>query len=192
MIIKTKFKRRPRLKGFDYTGCYRYFITICTQNKNPVFHNTDIAKQYIELLAEKAIMLRFKVWVYCFMPDHVHFLAEGISQDADLKRFVSSFKQSTGYHYSLSNKAKDAHLSGRAKALGYGKMDDLGGVAQGFSPAEKAKLWQPSFYDHVLRKEEDLLETMKYILNNPVRKKIASHYLDYQLSGSFELDGKYY
>ncbi len=190
MVIKRKFKRRPRLKGFDYTGHYRYFITICTQNKNPVFHNREIAKQYIELLAEKAIAFHFKVWAYCFMPDHVHFLAEGMEQDADLKKFVSSFKQSAGYHYSRSNKVKVTHLDSRAEALGYEKKGDPGDVVQGFSPADKAKLWQPSFYDHVLRKDEDLLETVKYIFNNPVRKKIVMHYLDYQLSGSFELDGK--
>ena len=190
-LFVGRYKRRPRLKGFDYTGCYRYFITICTQNKNPVFHNEEIAKQYIGLLAEKAIMFRFKVWVYCFMPDHVHFLAEGLDQDADLKKFVSSFKQSTGYHFSLSNKGKAVNLHGRAKALGYGIMGDLDDVAQGFSPAHKAKLWQPSFYDHVLRKDEDLLDTVKYIFNNPVRKKIVTHYLDYHLSGSSELDGKF-
>ena len=185
-----KHKRRPRLKRFGYTGCYRYFITICTHKKIPVFESGELAKRYIDLLAEKAIVFHFKVWAYCFMPDHVHFLAEGMEQDADLKKFVSSFKQSAGYHYSLSNKAKAAHLNGRAEALHYGKMSDPGDVAQGFSPAGKAKLWQPSFYDHVLRKDEDLLETVKYIFNNPVRKKIVAHYLDYQLSGSLELDGK--
>lgn len=152
-----KYKRRPRLKHFDYTGCHRYFITICTHNKIPVFNNEEIAKRYIGLLAEKAISLHFKVWAYCFMPEHVHFLSEGMAQDADLKKFVSSFKQSSGYH---------------------------------FSTFIKAKLWQPSFYDHVLRKDEDLLETVKYIFNNPVRKKIVEHYQDYQWSGSFELDGK--
>jgi hypothetical protein len=67
----------------------------------------------------------------------------------------------------------------------------LDNVAQGFSPADKAKLWQPSYYDHVLRREENLLETVKYIFNNPVRKKIVEHYKEYQLSGSFELDGKW-
>jgi REP element-mobilizing transposase RayT len=53
------------------------------------------------------------------MPDHVHFLAEGLEQDADLKKFVSSFKQSTGYHFSHSSKAKAVNLYDRAKALGY-------------------------------------------------------------------------
>lgn len=36
---------------------------------------------------------------YCFMPDHVHLLVSGRSEDADLGRFVGRWKQLTGYHY---------------------------------------------------------------------------------------------
>ena len=31
-------------------------------------------------------------------------------------------------------------------------------------------LWQKNFYDHVVRKEESLIEIAEYIVNNPVRK----------------------
>lgn len=99
------------------------------------------------------------------MPDHLHLLVEGEADTADLKQYISMFKQISGYKYAQS-------------------------AAQRLSSDEKPKLWQPSFYDHVLRREEDLLETVKYIFNNPVRKKFVEHYMDYQLSGSFELDGK--
>ena len=129
-----KFKRRPRLKHFGYTGCHRYFVTICTHNKIPVFTNEEIAKRYIGLLAEKAISLHFKVWAYCFMPDHVHFLAEGVAQDADLKKFVSFFKQSAGYHFSTFIKAEKLYIQDRTKALNYGNSGASGNVAQGFSP----------------------------------------------------------
>lgn len=78
----------------------------------------EIGKQYIGLLAEKAIVFHFKVWAYCFMPDHVHFLAEGIVQDAHMRKFVSSFKQSTGYHFSKSIKADKLFINARAEALG--------------------------------------------------------------------------
>jgi len=33
------------------------------------------------------------------MPDHLHFLAPGRSADADLLKFVSLFKQKTGFEY---------------------------------------------------------------------------------------------
>ncbi len=51
-------------------------------------------------------------------------------------------------------------------------------------------LWQKSYYDHILRKEEDLIGTVKYILNNPVRAGLTEKYLDYPHSGSFEIDIK--
>jgi REP element-mobilizing transposase RayT len=34
------------------------------------------------------------------MPDHVHLLTEGTTQESDLCRFVSSFKQSSGFMFS--------------------------------------------------------------------------------------------
>jgi len=63
-------------------------------------------------------------------------------------------------------------------------------VAQGFSPAQRKsyKLWQPSYYDHILRKDEDILSVAMYIVNNPVRKGLAKHFMDYEFIGSFELE----
>ena len=37
----------------------------------------------------------------------------------------------------------------------------------------RGKLWQPRYYDHMVRKEEDLLAIAEYILNNPVRKGLV-------------------
>jgi REP element-mobilizing transposase RayT len=34
--------------------------------------------------------------------------------------------------------------------------------------------WQKDFYDHVIRKREDLATQIRYILDNPVRKGLAS------------------
>jgi REP element-mobilizing transposase RayT len=36
------------------------------------------------------------------------------------------------------------------------------------------KLWQPRYYDHIIRKDEDLFIIAKYILENPVRKGLVS------------------
>ena len=47
----------------------------------------------------------------------------------------------------------------------------------------KGKLWQSRFHDHILRKNEDLMTVGTYILNNPVRKKLADKWEDYQFCG---------
>jgi len=53
------------------------------------------------------------------------------------------------------------------------------------------RLWQQSFYDRVLRVEEDLADVAAYILNNPLRSGLAVDSKDYALSGGeySEADG---
>jgi len=149
-------KKRVRLKDFDYKGFFRYFITICTYNKEWVFKDDLLLVEWVtDILREKANSFGFKVWAYCFMPDHLHLLIEGKDTNSDMKRFISSFKQSTGFSYK--------------KKTG--------------SP-----LWQINYYEHVLRREEDTIDVARYILNNPVRKKLVEDFRKYNFLGSFEFD----
>jgi putative transposase len=92
-------KKRIRLKGFHYKGCYRYFITICTLNKKPILKEDPLVTWLVDALKEKSVSYGFKIWAYCFMPDHLHLLVEGTDSNSDMKRFISSYKQYTGYHY---------------------------------------------------------------------------------------------
>ena len=180
-----KYRKRPRLKNFDYKGYHRYFVTICTHERNPIFKNDVMVRQLIRVLKDTSKTFGFKVWAYCFMPDHLHLLIEGESPDSDLKRFIASYKQYTGYYYK-NHVAQDYknHVA----------QDYKNHVAQGFSPAQSpdqrknSKLWQPSYYDHVLRKDEDTLSIARYIVDNPVRKAFVKHFLEYKFTGSFELD----
>ena len=43
-------------------------------------------------------------------------------------------------------------------------------------------VWQRSFYDHALRKDEDLLKVAEYIVYNPVRKGLVEDWRDYPFS----------
>jgi REP element-mobilizing transposase RayT len=49
----------------------------------------------------------------------------------------------------------------------------------------KGILWQPRFYDHIVRAEEDLQAIAEYILENPVRKGLVASAEDWQWSGNF-------
>ena len=44
--------------------------------------------------------------------------------------------------------------------------------------------WQKRFYDHILRKDEDMLKQVRYIHNNPVRRRIAEDWKEYRFKGS--------
>jgi putative transposase len=152
-----QLKRKPRLTDFDYRGHYRYFITICTDGKKNLFENDEQVNSTIEILANESLKYGFKIWAYCFMPNHLHLLLEGDKTDADMKLFVKVFKQKTGYLYNKKS-------------------------------GNSGKLWQSSYYDHVLRSDEDTYEVLKYILDNPVRKGLVNKYTDYSYTGSFVVD----
>jgi putative transposase len=47
----------------------------------------------------------------------------------------------------------------------------------------EGKLWQTKFYDHVLRKKEKMSIVGEYILNNPIRKDLASDWRKYPHCG---------
>jgi putative transposase len=94
-----KFKKRIRLKQFNYMGTYRYFVTLCAYNKESVFNDDSLVLVLLSLLREKAGIFRFGVWAYCFMPDHLHLLVEGFDDDSDFRKFISSFKQYSGFIY---------------------------------------------------------------------------------------------
>ncbi len=42
------------------------------------------------------------------------------------------------------------------------------------------KLWQRSYYEHIVRKDEDLLKKAEYIVNNPLRRGMVNRREDYK------------
>lgn len=48
--------------------------------------------------------------------------------------------------------------------------------------------FQKSFYDHILRSDEDVYTVTKYIIGNPVRAGIEKRFGDYPYAGSLEFN----
>jgi REP element-mobilizing transposase RayT len=46
---------------------------------------------------------------------------------------------------------------------------------------EKGQIWQRGYHDHALRKEEDMQETARYVVANPLRAGLVKHLADYPL-----------
>jgi len=79
------------------------------------------------------------------MPDHLHILIQAGENPKDLKRFVQGFKS----HCTVATRS----------------------VATGV--ATNMKLWQRGFYEHILRKAENIADIAEYIVNNPIRKGLV-------------------
>ena len=50
------------------------------------------------------------------------------------------------------------------------------------------KLWQRSFHDHVLRREESVADAVNYVLANPVRAELVESWREWPHHGSFVWD----
>lgn len=44
--------------------------------------------------------------------------------------------------------------------------------------------WQKDFYDHILRRGEDIAAQVRYILDNPVRKGLVKNWEEYPFKGA--------
>ena len=99
-------KRPPRIKGFEYVGIRAYSLTICTENRATAFENAENANRGCSQFLQTATDYRFEILAYCFMPDHMHALVEGLHDDADFKRFTAMFKQRSSFDYKKVRRAR--------------------------------------------------------------------------------------
>jgi REP element-mobilizing transposase RayT len=144
------FKQRKQihLKNFDY-GSHEdvFFITICTAAKQHYFADPGISKIVIDELEHRRTNQEMRLFCYCIMPDHLHLL---ISLNENYTKKGGEFGERTLQDWVSAFKRYTARTAGHR--------------------SEIKPLWQSNFYDHVVRREESLVEICSYILNNPVRQ----------------------
>jgi|CXWL01.1.fsa_nt_gi REP element-mobilizing transposase RayT len=126
---------RRRLHGFEYIGRNAYHVASVTRLRQPLLVD-GVASHAVEQIRAASIRTDFELLSFVVMPDHVHVLLVGRSDDSDLVRFVQRFKQQTGYAY---------------------------------KKATQEALWQSSYYDRIVRQDEDVAAMARYIAQNPER-----------------------
>ena len=94
-------RKRNRLPLDDYRRAACYALTIGTAERKPLFAVEATVQLCLDALRRCGEGSGFSVLAYCFMPDHLHLLLEG-EDGADLVKFVSRFKQQSGYLYRRS------------------------------------------------------------------------------------------
>jgi REP-associated tyrosine transposase len=89
--------RPSRLRGFRYVGRYQYFLTICTFQRQKHFVREELIENVRLTFLRTASEHQFAIPAYCFMPDHIHILAEGRADCANLCGFINTAKQRSAY-----------------------------------------------------------------------------------------------
>lgn len=147
-------EKHHRLSRDVYRGRVIVSLTIAVQGHTPGFTDAGVISALVDMLRGAAQRYACTVVVYCFMPDHLHIVVRGDSDEADVWKTVVDFKQRSGFW-----------------------------LRRQPSPI----VWQKDFYDHVVRRTEDLVAHIRYILNNPVRRGLVADWQAYPFKGSIGL-----
>ena len=164
-------RKQNRLPGYDYSQEGSYFVTLCTHNRARLFEmETPVGNDLCVVpdnengtahrpcpTVENQMIHR---WIretenkfpdvaidkYVVMPDHLHMIVTIQERHAghslsDVMRF---FKTMTTNEY-------------------------IRGVKAGILTPFDGRLWQKSYYDHVIRNQQDYNEIWEYIDNNPTK-----------------------
>ena len=166
---KTLPERKPtRLKYFDYSLNGAYFVTICTQGRKNILsaigavgEGSPLPKlsRYGEIVDNwiQELPKRYKeisVDCYVIMPNHIHLL---LSLTRDDGRGDPSPTVAEMIGWLKYQATKDINL-----LLG----------------TKGERVFQRSFYDHIVRNYDDYCETYKYIYENPIKWHLDKLYLE--------------
>ena len=166
-------RKSPRLKEYDYSECGAYFITICTEKRRKILSKIadidletvgegfplpqltqygEVVNKWIKLISEK--YPNVAVDYYVIMPNHIHLLLSVIKEDG---REDPSPTVGTVIGWLNYNATKE--------------INQLRKVTN-------EKIFQRSFYDHIVRNKMAYEEILKYIYENPLKWQFDELYCE--------------
>ena len=144
-------QRKPnRLRDYDYSQNGAYFVTICTKDRRKILSkivgdDAHIVPKPYGKVVEKYICNVSEIEKYVIMPDHIHMI---------IRLENGSMWASPPTDKSQSNpKNRIASIVRSFKTLSTKEIGE--------------PVFQRSYYDHVIRNQQDYDEIWKYIDNNP-------------------------
>ena len=165
-------RKHPRLKHYDYSTAGAYYITICTHNRQCLLSRiigggmepAEIQYTPYGIIAEEQLFLlekrypSLKVDQYVIMPNHIHVIFV-LENTAGVPKGIS-------FGHSPRPTIKDVVCA--YKSLTTIRCKVVRPIG---------KLFQTSFYEHVIRGREDYEEIAEYIINNPKQWELDKLYL---------------
>ena len=162
-------RKSTRLKEYDYSFPGWYYITICTKkficwfgkvNNNKVIHSLlgNTAGDFFSKIPNH--FKNVEIDEFIVMPNHLHGIViindvVGTRDRVSLRRFGNIGKDSLSL---IINQYKGS-VTRFARKNGF---DDF--------------RWQPRFYEHIIRNDNDLHRIRTYIRNNPLKWSIDEYY----------------
>ncbi len=166
MMDNSAKRKSTRLKNYDYSKVGVYFVTVCTENQRNILGSIVGEGFPLPRLSEygrivddiiKELPLKYdaiSVDYYVIMPNHIHLMV-AISHGDGRGNPSPTLSTVIGWlKYSTTKKINE------------------------ISRSTGQKVFQRSFYDHVIRNRRDYEEHIRYIHDNPIRWKFDELYME--------------
>ncbi len=147
-----------RLQNYDYSRVNYYFLTLCSYEKACIFGSIEQDSR-IGAIARKGLMeipdhyQGVRVDHFVVMPNHIHMI---LVLEEDNIQYPNISQIISWYKAGVSREVRKV-------------IPDM-------------KVWQRSFYDHVIRDQQDYENIWNYIENNPLKWKDDRFYFQEQFS----------
>ena len=167
-------RKNIRLREHDYSAPGAYFITICTKNKEKIFWSGELDVQKFEwkLVGEN-----------CVLPHGLPLSQAGIIVEQALQKwnetydnvYLSSYIIMPNHLHLMVVIQRGAGGSTQCSPT-VSRMEKL--FKESVTKQFGEKIWQVSFYDHIIRDKHDYEEISKYIYENPLKWEFDELYFD--------------
>lgn len=172
MLYKNRYRiESARLKEFDYSSQYWYYVSINTKDHLEYFGEVRKSKMILNQLGKivdeewrNISIIRSGVGLdsYIIMPNHFHgiLIVNQSSEFKTVETLRDASLQNPVCVYSLSNiiRGFKGAVTKRIHLMGMIKFK-----------------WQSRFYDHIIRSEKDLARIREYIDMNPLKWEIEKN-----------------
>jgi len=122
------------------------FITVVTKNRYPYLDSVPALDLYWATLRRVQDLHPFRLLAYVILPNHFHWLMRSEDPQGNFSRILQSFKRNYTRNYKTERGIEGS-----------------------------LRLWQPRFWDHLIRNERDLASHIDYIHYNPVKHEYVAH-----------------
>ncbi len=193
--FKFQWKYNPksnRLQGFDYSSQWWYFITICTKDRQNFFGEILNGKMILNdfwKIAEKyylEITKHFPFVIldeFVIMPNHIHGIiiidTQPFVETKDIL-FLNENSQSVETK-SVETKNLSSLPSSQSHQIPKWTSKTIWSIIRWFKIGVTKytreytnifQIWQPNYYDRIIRNENELDNIRKYIIENPLKWEI--------------------
>jgi putative transposase len=132
-----------------------YFFTVVTARRRPVLTGPDAMSVLRRSVAEVRRKLPFSIDAWVVLPDHMHAIWTMPVGDVDFSTRWGRIKTGFTKHCGVTHVSAAGHYAG---------------------------VWQPRFWEHLIRDEADLRAHTDYVHYNPVKHGHAARVVDWPYS----------